>query len=73
MLVQEYVWRLHIEFMMMVSLVCSHQHVKKRRSKSSNVYGNQNHLAFKVLLKIKYLDTNYIITVQGKWETQLSY
>ena len=38
MLVQEYVWRLHIEFIMMVSLVCSHQHVKKRRSKTSNIY-----------------------------------
>ena len=29
MLKQEYVWRLHIEFITMLSLVCSHQHEKK--------------------------------------------
>ena len=44
--------------------VCNHQHVKKR-SKSSNVYRNQNPLAFKVLLqKLKYQLYNvYIISL----------
>ena len=37
MLTQEYVWRLHIEFIMMVSLVCTHEHICEEKEEAKVV------------------------------------